>query len=160
MKTIKLTQNQVALVSDEDYDFLNQWKWYAKKSGANSFIAMRGEKESGKRKTICMHRVICPGEVIDHKDGNSLNNTRENLRSCTSNQSHQNRQRTKGSSQYRGVSWSKKNRKWIGRVKNDRRSIYLGSFADEEQAARAYDKTAREVYGEFARLNFPLNEDI
>jgi len=153
MKTIKLTQNQVALVSDEDYEHLNQWRWYAMKVG-DVFYAVRSKRESGKRKTIYMHKIICPGKEIDHKNGDTLNNTRENLRSCTHSQNLQNRRKYGSSSQYKGVSWDKKAKKWAARIMINQKYIHLGYFTNEEKAAKAYDTAAREIFGDFARLNF------
>ena len=110
-----------------------------------------------------MHRLImsCPDDMfVDHIDGNTLNNTRENLRICTHLQNHRNKKKTrryKGRptiSQFKGVNRASKNT-WLAKLQKNRERIYLGCYPTEEEAARAYDAAAREHFGEFAKLNFP-----
>lgn len=93
-------------------------------------------------------------KVIDHKDGNPSNNTKTNLRGCLSNKSNlYNCKPQKGSSKYKGVRWHKQINKWTAQIMYSRKSIYLGSFEDETEAAKAYDKAAKTYFGEFAYLN-------
>jgi len=96
------------------------------------------------------------GMVVDHLDGNSLNNRKSNLRVCTVSQNHQNRRWTYGSSRYKGVWWNKKMKKWVAGITLKRKYIFIGHFADEVAAAKAYDRKAAELFGEFAYLNFPV----
>lgn len=90
MKTIELTQGQVTLVDDEDYEWLNQWKWYANKAPYGFYAMRHSLKIEGRpRDDISMHRIIImaqKGEQVDHKDGNRLNNCRSNLRLATVSQ--------------------------------------------------------------------------
>lgn len=96
-----------------------------------------------------------PPALIDHCDGISTNNAWSNLRAASASQNGANSQKRKiGSSQYKGV--SPKKRKWAARITVNRRTIHIGYFATEEDAARAYDAAAIAVHGEFAALNFPL----
>lgn len=157
MKKIMLTRGQVTLVDDEDFEWLSQWKWCARKGASGKFYAARSQWDSDtkKNKTIIMARVIVgakKGEEVDHKNGNTLDNRRRyNLRLCTPTQNRHNvglsRRNTSG---YKGVAFRKNSRKWEARM-----YLYLGSFNLKEEAARAYDKKAIELFGEFAKLNFP-----
>jgi hypothetical protein len=106
-----------------------------------------------------MHRQIMnapEGLLVDHIDGNGLNNQKNNLRLCSSAQNARNRRPTsKPYSKYKGVSWHKRNKKWEVRIAKSGKSTYLGTFEDELEAALAYDRKAEELFGEFAYLNFP-----
>ena len=116
-----------------------------------------------KRKTVYMHHQIMgkrPGEQIDHKDGNGLNNQRDNLRRCTQGQNFANRRRLPKSraGKFRGVYQDGPHAsrgQWWAQIKVDGRSRRLGTFLSPEDAARAYDAAALEAWGEFASLNFP-----
>jgi hypothetical protein len=159
MKEIKLTQGKVALVDDADYEWLNQWKWHANIS-RNTFYAKRAVWISGEKKYIHikMHRLILgltdPLVLADHKDGNGLNNQRENLRSCTEHENRKNRSSYIGSkSKYKGVSLSPPSPNWRATITINGRMKHLGYFAKEEDAALAYNEAAANHHGEFARLN-------
>lgn len=156
-KEIPLTQGKVAVVDEEDFDRLNKHKWYACKNG-NTFYALRKSNVNGKRLTILMHREILglkPGDPgVDHRDGNGLNNRRKNLRLASHEQNGMNRRRNKnGTSRFKGVYWEKNHRKWHVRIKFGGKYVHIGYFDSEEDAARAYDEKAKELFGEFARLN-------
>lgn len=130
--------------------------------GTNGYLKFTS-KLGGSQKTFKVHRVIwflCFGywpEQIDHINGNRLDNRIENLRHATSVENTRNRKKPnscKNKSQYKGVSPSKNPKKWRGRIKVNNKNIYLGSFDTEIEAALAYDKSAKELFGEFAKLNF------
>jgi hypothetical protein len=113
---------------------------------------------------VLLHRfILCaaPGTIIDHKNGNGLDCTRENLRFVTSSQNQHNSGRRvytgKRSSRFKGVHWHAETKKWVAQIMAARKYHYLGLFADEEDAARAYDAAATELHGNFARLNFPAS---
>lgn len=154
MKTIPLTQEQYALVDDEDYASLSKFKWHAKRR-LHTFYAKRREG----RKRLSMHRVImqaAPGIEIDHEDGNGLNNQRYNLRNATHAQNmrgfrggHVNK-----TSKYRGVSFHRRDKKWHAQISFENKKIHLGNFECEFSAALAYDKKCRELFGLFASPNF------
>lgn len=105
------------------------------------------------------HEVIDvpPGMVCDHIDGNGLDNRKANLRPATVSQNICNRPKTKRKtrSKYKGLEWNKIQRKWKVSIQCNGHKVYLGSFASEIDAAKAYDKKARELFGPFARPNFP-----
>lgn len=155
MKKIQLTQGKVALVDDEDYEDLNKFKWFAWK-GKLTFYARRNERQQdGKQKTIQMHSQIMkcpPGMEIDHRNHNGLKNQRSNLRIATRAQNMCNRT-PRGHSKYLGV-FKKQNGEIYSQIKTKGIIIRIGSFKTEVEAARAYDRKAKEIHGEFANLNF------
>ena len=168
-KRIPLTRGRFALVDDADYEWLSQRKWqYTEPKNRNGRgYATHGYqvRVNGERRNRClrMHRLIvdCPaGKFVDHLDGNTLNNTRANLRICTQRQSLRNMKKIqtyKGqptASIFKGVFRAGKNG-WAAKLQNNGKSIYLGCHPTEETAARAYDAAAREHFKEFAALNFP-----
>lgn len=158
MKEISLTQGKFVQVSDEDRD-LAQRAWRFDR------YAGRRDYQACPPATVYMHQEIMrrmlggpipEGYEVDHIDGNKLNNQRANLRLATRQQNVANRNgRGAATSQYKGVSWDAKNKNWRASIRANYKSENLGRYASEEQAARAYDKAAREHFGEFAWLNFP-----
>jgi hypothetical protein len=151
MKEIILTQGKVALVDDEDFIELNKYKWYAHHS-KNKWYAIRYNKGY---KNIKMHRQILnfPKET-DHINGNGLDNQRSNLRICNHSQNMANMEKRKNAtSHFKGVTFHKKNRKWIARLGNNG-GVYIGSFTNETDAGKAYDEKAKELYNKFSNLNF------
>lgn len=140
------------MVDDEDFDFLMKWKWQAHKSGSNYYA--RRDTRNG---AIFMHReILNPGisMVIDHIDGNGLNNQRNNLRIATKSQNNMNKCKKKNcSSKFIGVCLLK-NGLWKSGIQINRKYINIGIFKEEILAAKAYDKKAIELHGKFANLNF------
>jgi len=166
-RKIKLTRGLYAKVSQEDFEEINKHKWQAINNQGDTFYAIRGVYINGRKKRLYMHREIMkpPASditqggkriVVDHKDGDGLNNTRENLRIVTATENTYNRKkyRKKCSSQYKGVSREKGSKKWRATIYHKRKPIRLGFFDDEIEAAKAYDEAAKELYGEYAHLNF------
>lgn len=162
-KEIYLTRGKVAIVDDEDYERLKQYHWRAlvtpHSTYANRSVLHGRRRRRGEKSCVLMHREIMncqPGEEVDHKDGNGLNNQKSNLRKCTSSQNKANRRREKDNrSGYKGVCWHSLSGKWMARVGVNNKSVYLGLYTTAEEAAKARDKAALEHFGEFARLNFP-----
>jgi len=152
MKQIPLSQGKFALVDDDMYDYLMQWKWTF--SGGYTY---RVKTIRGISKKIWMHREVngtAPGTYTDHIDGNRLNNTRSNLRTCTYAQNNKNAVKRKDNkSGYRGVYWEKGMDKWRVVINNDGKRITIGYFDDILVAASAYNKHAKILHGDFARLN-------
>jgi len=151
MQELKLTQGKFAQVDDEDYEYLNQWKWHAYKS-RNTYYAIRTENRS----QIRMHRVIMntPSNLeVDHKDHNGLNCQRTNMRNCTRMQNARNMIQKRSNSNYIGVHYRKDRNKYLAYFENGKK-IYLGYFKTAIEAALKRDKAVKEHYGEFANLNF------
>ena len=165
MKEIKLTQRQVALVDDNVFEYLNQWKWQAYESHTkNKWYATRGIWIPQKKRmtTIQMHRIIMNAHVaqqIDHINHNGLDNRKENLRFCTHLQNQWNsKKRVNGLfSRYKGLSKhlmrDGKRFYWRARIGVNGKNISLGLFHNEQDAANAYDNAAMKYFGEFAFLN-------
>ena len=157
MKEVPLTQGQVALVDDEDFERLSDHKWCAQWHPRRQlFVAVRSTPRPN-RMTILMARQVMnapPGMEVDHRDHNTLNNQRGNLRICTVSQNQGNaRNRAGCSSQFKGVCWDRQKQKWLARIRKNYKLHHLGRFNDETEAARAYNQAAVEMFGEFAHLN-------
>jgi len=156
MKKVKLTQRKVALVDDEDFKELNKVNWYALHDQNNWYAIRFIRRADGSRTAEFMHRRILnvPARTItDHRNGNGLDNRKENLRICTVSQNQQNRHRIFGTSQYQGVNWYKDRRKWIARIMINRKAIHIGYFVSEGLAAIAYNIAALRYFGVDAKLN-------
>ena len=157
MKEIPLTQGKVALVDDGDFEWLSKFKWHALKRGNVFYAGRSSPRDNGKKRMIIMHREILglkPGDPgVDHRDGNGLNNRRENLRRATKSQNAMNQQKTRGTSRFKGVRWHKDCKKWTAEIKFDGKKKHLGLFNTEEEAAKAYNRKAEELFGEYANLN-------
>jgi hypothetical protein len=149
-KVISLTQGYVTLVDDDDYIWLSQWRWHY-----GDGYARRNEWRGGKSHTIRMHRLIHQtpaGMDTDHIDGDGLNNQRSNLRTATSTENMRNRRMRKdNTSGFRGVTWSKREKKWVAQIRLDGKRIHLGYYNTPEEAAEVYIRKAIELFGEFFR---------
>ncbi len=147
-----------AKVDPRDYQKLAQYDWQLFESDSKKCYAARLDN----RKIVHMHRIIMnapANKMIDHRDRDGLNNTRQNLRFATPSQNSCNRIRSKkGTSEYRGVSFHKKDGKWQACICFRGVHKHLGTFKNEQDAARAYDQAAKIYHGEFAVLNFPPSE--
>jgi hypothetical protein len=151
VRRIPLTLGQYALVDAADYEWLSQHKWACSPSG------YAARQENGK--TIFMHRQIMnapAGMVVDHIDNSRHNNCRGNLRLCTRRQNLQHLVKHHNcTSRFKGVRYCQQRHKWYARAEFEGERFWLGSFDDEIEAARTYDRLAVELFGEFAYLNFP-----
>jgi hypothetical protein len=160
MTEIALTKGMVAMIDDVDVGLVMAFKWYASKTHSGFYA--RSDKRTGKMKIVTyMHRLIMAAEdgiLVDHRDGNPLNNRRYNLRLATVRQNNFNRRFKAGMSIYQGV--VKRGGKWQARISKDGIRYNLGRFKKEKDAAKAYDDQAAIMFGEFAVLNFPVSEEV
>jgi hypothetical protein len=161
-RRIAMTEGKFTLVDEADYYRLNNFGWCAKTCFGHTYAIRFVDTPKRGSVMISMHREIrkAPaGLLVDHKNRNTLDNRRENLRlatyaqnSCNCNSSID---KTKTSSRFIGVHFRKKSGKWCATIRINREKTWLGSYDNEIDAARAYDEAARKQFGEFARLNFP-----
>ena len=156
-KEIQLSQGKVAIDDDEDFEYLNQWKWSANNPKGKCYAVRSITIEKGKRTRIIMHRLIMnanKGFVIDHIDGQTLNNLKSNLRICTHAENLRNRKVSVNSkSRDKGVYYDKKTEKWIAEINKDRKRVWTKYFMNPIDAAKAYNEAAIKFHGEFAKLN-------
>jgi hypothetical protein len=150
----------LTIVEPPDYYRLCNFKWTLNGNGIKFYAVRYVRVGPGKTKTIRLHREIMnppAGLLVDHKNLDSLDNRRTNLRLATHSQNQCNKSKTKSktSSRFVGLSRDKTRGEWDVRLKHHGKRIWIGRFTDEIEAAKAYDRAAIKYHGEFARLNFP-----
>lgn len=145
--------NTFALVDDDDFERLSNHKW----SAGPRHVYRRARDSRGSRIVLLHREIMCPpdGLVVDHIDGDPLNNQRSNLRVCTSQQNSFNVRPGAGVSRFKGVSKHRFTDKWRAYISFNREQVHLGFFDSEEAAAVAHDMAASILHGEYARLNYP-----
>lgn len=150
---IELSNGGVAVIDDEDHGKVSGLTWFLAPTG----YAVASTHVDGKIVNYYMHRLIAgadSGQKTDHRDGDRLNNRRSNLRLCTTSQNNMNSaKRANARSRQKGVYWSRQKGKWHARIKLNGAATHLGFFSDEAEAGRAYNSAAKQLFGEFARLN-------
>jgi len=163
-RRIYLGEDAWTILDQQDYYRFAGFKWEIA-GNDNKFYAVRNIMAGSSRTTtVRLHRLImdCPKDlVVDHINGDSLDNRRANLRLATQAQNlHNRKKKANTSSQFIGASFNKSHRYWCSQIKVNGKSLWLGSFDNEIAAARAYDKAARMYHKEFARLNFPKENSL
>lgn len=160
---VDLTQGLVAIVDDDDQELVSGRTWCANKAG-KTFYAYTYVRHPTRGGTLllAMHRLILGLEYGDRKEGDHINgdgldNRRANLRIVTHAQNRKNTRPITGQSRHKGVTFHKG--KWQAQIVSDDKYHYLGRFDDETEAAKAHDAAAIRLHGEFARLNFPREEN-
>ena len=153
MRLIALTQGKFAEVDDEDFDYLNQWKWYAT-NRKTTWYAARKPKD----RVFYMHREVLSlsdsKKQVDHVDSNGLNNQKINLRGCNQTQNNgNNRKRSDNKSGFKGVHHHSVYNSWIAQIRFLGKKTHIGSFQNKKEAVLAYNERAKEIFGEFARIN-------
>jgi hypothetical protein len=144
------------LISQPDLEIVLSKKWRICAKGNPYPYFVHSYKQNKKVKHIYLHRLItnCPaGKCVDHINGNTLDNQRENLRVCTTAQNIRNQKKNiTNTSGYKGVSWNNRHGKWFAFICINRKNKNLGSFATAEQAYKAYCEASTKYHGEFGRL--------
>ncbi len=160
VKEIRCYNGEIALCDDEDYPVLSRHKWSCFGKEGKKYVSTTITNIEGKYKNIYMHVMIMGcAKTIDHRDSNGLNNQKSNLRKATKSQNGGNGRKMKlrkgkpTSSKYKGVHWATRAEKWRAVIKCEGKVYQLGSFNNEEDAAKAYDKAAKKLFGDFARVN-------
>lgn len=162
MKEIQLTQGQVAIIDDDDYERVSKFKWFAEKyknvHGEYIYYAKRSPVVNGEQRSLRLHTFILgkpdKGIEIDHVNLNTLDCRKSNLRYCTHLENMYNRKpRLNCYSKYKGVVWCKRDKRFIVRISFNKKRIHIGSYENEIEAALNYNIAAKIYHGEFARLN-------
>jgi hypothetical protein len=150
-----LSNGMKVLYDEVDHDAVMRVKWYAVRSKRTYYAETARYFISGRRVRGMHHLIMQPpqGMVVDHVNGNGLDNRRANLRICTPNQNRRNTRSYTGSSRYKGVAFHKRDRRWAAHICANGRDIWLGYHKTEEGAALAYNAAAVRYHGNFAALN-------
>ncbi len=158
---------KVGVIIDREYaDRFDLHTWTASDNGKGRVYVHRNvwNGKEKKQEKIYLHTFIVnppANKVVDHINGNPLDNRKSNLRVATRGQNNMNRGANRThrgkftTSPYKGVSWDKRRSKWVSNIGHNYKLIYLGSFDVPEDAARAYDVKSQELHEEFAYQNFP-----
>lgn len=151
---VPLTRGYEAIIDAADVSLVEEYNWYALMQ-RNTVYAVRTDRTGDKQRKVYLHRAILgepDGLEVDHKDGNGLKNTRDNLRAATTSQNQQNARISKrNTSGFRGVHWDKRDQRWRAYIKVNRKQTHLGNFTTPEAAHAAYCKASARMHGEFGR---------
>lgn len=153
---LTLSRGLVAIIDDADAPLATQFKWCAYVSTRTSYAVRRAVRPDGGSTTQRLHTLLTGWRLVDHVNGDGLDNRRANLREATVVQNMRNmRKHLTGASRYKGVTWHKAGKRWVAAITVEGKAIHLGLHVDEAVAAKSYDDAARHYFGEFAALNFP-----
>lgn len=153
---IPLTRGYVAIIDEADADQASARTWSARIDGRNVYAVTKTRTSDGSRRLLGMHTFLTGWPLVDHINGDGLDNRRANLRHATTAQNQRNaRLRSDNASGFKGVHWDASQRRWKAQISVGGKRLSRGRYLTAEEAAHAYDDAARELHGEFATLNFP-----
>lgn len=162
--TVPLSQELSCRISIRHIAKVASHSWFAHRHPNGAFYAMRGQRVNGKQTMIYMHRMLLgitdPTILVDHRDGDTLNNTQSNIRRATPSQNMYNTRLQRNPSGYRGVYLHKPSGLYMAYINHDGKRIHLGYFACPKTASEARDKAASELHQEFARLNCDSRDEV
>jgi hypothetical protein len=168
-RQIPLTQGQYAIVDADLYNHLMRWAWHAMWDiRTQTYYARRIFFVDRRRILVAIEHVVLgylpekkDEKIIDHRNGNTLDDRRSNLRLASTTENGYNRKllQRNNSSGYRGVCRDNQKGKWKSCIRVNTKLISLGNFDDPIEAAKARDAAALLYHGEFARLNFPQDRE-
>jgi hypothetical protein len=149
------------LIDNEDFDLVMSKKWrpYKKDIPKGRIYFICGQYNGKNNDTIRLHRLIMgckknDGAVVDHINGNTLDNRKKNLRICTIGQNATNQaKRRSNTSGYKGVTWHKQDKLWQAQIMVNYKHIFLGLYEDPKEAYNAYCEASKKYHGEFSRLS-------
>ena len=153
---VPLSKGKVSLISAADVQVVRKFNWSAQKIGKYFYACacVNG-------RNIHMHRFLLnpsKNERVDHRNGDTLNNCRNNLRICTASENSGNmKAHADSSSKYKGVTYNKRQNSWMAQLTVNRKRVHCSYHKDPIDAAEAYDRVALKHFGEFARINFPVD---
>ena len=158
-RRIYLDEGKWTILDQEDYCRYAGFKWCIGGEKKRCYAVRGTMVDPDNIKIVRLHRLIMnapDGVLVDHRNGDSFDNRRDNLRLATRSQNACNaRKRKNSSSRFVGIHWDKQTGRWKAQIRAQGKDIWLGRFDNEIDAARAYDAAAKKYHGEFARLNFP-----
>jgi len=159
-RRIYLGEGRFTIVDPHDFYWFNNFHWCLKQNGPRLYAVRLIGASDNRTRILSLHREIMkapPTLLVDHRNGNGLDNRRDNLRLAThsQNQCNKGKSRSNSSSRFIGVYFEKRSGRWVAKIVLHGKRIWLGRFTDELSAAHAYDKAALEYHKDFARLNFP-----
>ena len=154
---VKVGEYIDCIVDDDIYEKYGKYSWYAHKGKGEKLYVRWDTTIKGVKTKFILHRVIMDapkGMLVDHIDGDTMNNLRSNLRICTQVENMRNQKKhINATSQYKGVSLCRATGKWVAQIRIDKKNIHLGTFAYEYQASLAYNNAAKKHFKEFALTN-------
>lgn len=160
MQTIVLTKGKVAVIDDIDYESVSSFRWYARKNERGNWYAATSMRIDGKRRQVHMHRFIYGADLIqkilvDHVNGDGLDNRRENLRAATHQQNTIHSKKRSGcyTSAFKGVHYSRTHNRWVAKLYSKGRLVMKRRFKTEREAALEYNHKVIEIHGNYAVLN-------
>jgi hypothetical protein len=158
-RRLPLSQCKFTIVDPADYEWLSRYKWCVHKGKGPPYAVKSWHRRGYRHIMIFMHRIILqppPGMFVDHINHNTLDNRRANIRpvTCWQNMCNRKKYKKNAHSKYIGVTWLKREKVWTARINVNKKSIFLGRFSSELDAAIARDLAAKKYHGQYASLNF------